>query len=351
MNRFLATLVLPAFLLACGGGSNPFDPDPVAPDPTPPDEENPVTDAGIPEALAGDLTRLNYDPANQTLTVEGITLDEVPFVATYRRRANLDRNGYQAYTAQNDPLDRHYTAYTAQSNNDGAVRGGVVASSGPRNRYFGGGFYERDGAYTPPDVTPTSGMVSYSGAYVGIVNIGARDDGPGSIDDLADVPATTDPALIPDQAALVDGRIFINADFADGAVEGNIYDRALIDPTTGNVAILDDPANPGTPIPATLPDLVLISTPINDDGTFYSTEVEYDQRGQTSNVIGNSIGQWGGIFGGDNASGVAGTVHLEEFDGPNNPLGLEAEEEYGTFVLDQCGQAVEDTLGCAGTNP
>lgn len=35
MNRFVASLVLPAFLLACGGGTNPFTPDPAAPDPGP----------------------------------------------------------------------------------------------------------------------------------------------------------------------------------------------------------------------------------------------------------------------------------------------------------------------------
>lgn len=280
-----------------------------------------------------------------------MTLDEVPFVATYRRRPGMDRNGYQAYTAQNDPLDRHNTAFARQSGNDAAVRGGVVLSGGPRNRFFGGGYYERDGAYDPPEVTPASGLVSYSGAYVGIVNIGARDDSAGSVDDLADVPATTNPVLVPTQAATVNGQIFINADFADNAVEGNVFNRALIDPTTGNIATIDDPANPGTSIPAVLPDIVLISTPINDDGTFSSTEVEYDQRGQDTAVIGRSIGQWGGIFGGQDASGVAGVVHLEEWDGPNNPLGFENEEEYGVFVLDQCGQPVEDTVGCAGTNP
>jgi hypothetical protein len=142
MKRFVATLVLPAFLLACGGGSNPFEPDPAAPGaPDPGDgdvEVNP--DTGIPLTLANDVTRITYVPGSPTLTVEGLTLDDVPFTSIYQRAPALDRGGYVAYTAQDDPLDRHTTAYVRQSDNDGSVRAGVAVSGGPRNRFFGGGF-------------------------------------------------------------------------------------------------------------------------------------------------------------------------------------------------------------------
>ena len=350
MNRFVASLVLPAFLLACGGGSNPFEGEATTPPPdgggqgvTPPEEP------GIPEVLSNNVTRLSFDPAAQTLTVEGVGLDEVPFTATYRRRAGLDRNGYQAFTAQDDRLDRHSSAFGKQSGNGADVRAGVVLSGGPRNRFFGGGYYERDGEYTPPDVTPDSGLVSYSGSYVGLVNIGFREgtrdpvtgtweDG-ANIGDLQPVPDGTPLELVPDQAGIIDGKILINADFADATVEGNIYDRELINPATGQRVF-------------ELPSVVLIDAPIDDDGNFTGT-VEYEQRDPsiTTNVIGNRIGDYGGTFGGENASGVAGIVKLDEFDGPNDPLGLENEEEYGVFVLDQCGQPVQDPVGCAGTNP
>ncbi|WP_135503701.1 thymidylate synthase [Roseovarius aestuariivivens] len=352
MNRFVASLVLPAFLLACGSGSNPFEADPQPPaeedtggDP-PGDEENPLTDAGIPSSLARDLARLEFDPATQTLTVEGVSLDEVPFIATYRRRPAFDRGGYQAFTAQDDPLDRHNTAFAREAANGSDTRAGVTISPNPRNRYFGGGYYERDGEFTPPVVSPSSGLVSYSGSYVGLVNIGFRDDGPGSLDDLAPVPAGTANELRPGQAGIVDASIFINADFADNVVEGNIYNRRLINPSTGLIA----QTSGGRPL--ILPSIVLIGTPINDDGTFIG-EVEYDQTDAliTTSVIGIDIGDYGGIFGGTDASAVAGNVYLEQFDGPGDIYGLSGEEEVGVFVLDQCGQPVEDTVGCASTNP
>lgn len=323
MNRFVASLVLPAFLLACGGGSNPFTPDPAAPDPgTGGDDDNPTSDAGIPTALAGDLTRLNYNAATETLTVEGLTLDGSPNPVTYQRRPGQDRNGYEAYTYQDDGLDRHYTIYVAQSNNDAAVRAGAAMSPGPRNRSFGGGFYERDGAYSP-----ASGQVSYAGNYVGLTN------GAGSGEDLTPQPPTTEPELGIPQAGEITGRVFINANFENGNLEGNITNRELVEG--------------GIPLPS----IVLVHTPISSDGTFVG-QAEYEQGDfPGENVIGQKIGDYGGIFGGTNASGVAGVIHLEEFDGPNNPLGFETEEEYGVFVLDQCGQPVEDAVGCAGTNP
>ena len=327
MKRFVATLVLPAFLLACGGGSNPFEPDPEPPTSGDPGAEDVNPETGIPNSLANDVTRITYVPGSATLTVEGVTLDDVPFTSIYQRRPALDRNGYEAYTAQDDALDRHNTAFARQSANDAAVRAGVVVSGGPRNRFFGGGYYERDGAYTPPAVSPTSGLVSYAGTYVGLTNL----NGDGG--DLITPPGGTPPELIPSQAAEVTGDVFINADFADNAVEGNIYNRQLAD--SGLV----------------LPAIVLISTEIKGDGTFYGTEVEWDQGAfPADSVIGTDIGDYGGIFGGQNASGIAGVIHLTQFDGPNDPLSLENEEEYGVFVLDQCGQPVDDPI-CAGVNP
>ena len=92
-----------------------------------------------------------------------------------------------------------------------------------------------------------------------------------------------------------------------------------------------------------LPDLALIATDIATDGSFTGV-IEYD------GVVGNSIGEYAGIFGGPGAEGVAGGIRLTEFDGPGNPLGLDGEEEYGVFVLDQCGTPAATAPECAGVN-
>lgn len=337
MKRFVASLVLPAFLLACGSGSNPFDQglSGVAPGLPPAPPAGPP--AGIPASISNDLTQVTFDSATNTLVVDSLTLDNVPLRAVYARRPNLDTNGYLAFTAQNDGLDRHSTAYFGRSNNDQSVRAGVAATGGPRNRFFSGAFYERDGLYTPPPVTPTSGLVSYSGNYVGLINIGFIDRG-GARDDLIAPPGGTTIELTPDQAMTVQGNVFINADFADNQIEGNITNRTVVDNT------------PGLPAGTVLPSLVLISTDINADGSFAGT-VEYDAIIVGNEALNNPIGDFGGILGGPNASGLAGAIALNEFDGINDPLGLEGEREFGIFVLDQCGQPVEDTLGCQGTNP
>jgi hypothetical protein len=202
----------------------------------------------------------------------------------------------------------------------------VTVSGGPRNRFFAGGYYERDGDYDPPEGTGTSGMVSYAGTYAALTN------GNGDGGDLAPVPAGTAPELVPTEAAELRGDIFLQADFADNAVEGNIINRQLVDSGTA------------------LPSVVLVRSGITDTGTFEGS-VEYEQRDfPNDNVTGSAIGSYGGTFGGTDASGVAGLVKLEEFDGPNDDLGFENEVEHGVFVLDQCGQAVDAAI-CANVNP
>ena len=322
MTRSLTLLLALGLLAACaaGEGSNPFDDDGDG-DPGNGGGGDPV--APIPESVAGDVTRVNYDPAQNTIVVEGLTLDDTPFDAVYARAPALEANvpGYRVFTRQNDPLDRHSTAFVREAAN-GAVRGAAVVTGGPRNRYFGGTFFERDGAYDPPDVTPTSGLVTYTGTYAGLTNVG------GSREDVLPVPPGTPPELIPSQSAEVSGRIFINADFSDNSIEGNIIDRQLVD---AGIA---------------LPSIVLVRTSITDDGTFFGEEVEYQ------GVVDEDIGDYAGIIGGTDASGLSGGLFLTEWDGQGDPLGFENEEEYGVFVLERCGTpGVNDPLGvCAGVN-
>jgi hypothetical protein len=103
---------------------------------------------------------VTFDDVIQTLPVQSLNLDEVPFTAVYQRAPTLDQAGYLAFTVQDDPLDRHFTAYAAQSNNSGSVRASVIGSGGPRNVGFKGGLFERDEGYSAPDVTENSGLVS-----------------------------------------------------------------------------------------------------------------------------------------------------------------------------------------------
>ncbi len=327
MKRFIAALSVSALLMSCGTGSNPFEDDD---DDTGGGDDTTTTDPGaivIPTGLAGDLGSLIFDPATNTLTVQGITLDDDSLTSVYTRNASLDVPGYQAFTAQDDPLDRHNTALVAESINGGDVRAGVVVSGGPRNRFFGGGFFDRDGDFD----APTTGLVTYAGSYAGLTNLA------GQTTDLLAVPGGTPDELIPNQASRVSGDVFLQADFADNAVEGNIFNRSLLDAD-------------GAGGPIDLPSIVLISTTIAENGTFEGN-VEFDQGAfPADNVTGSSIGTFGGVFGGDDSASVAGIVNLNEFDGPNDPLGIENEEEFGAFVLTQCGQPGDAAI-CDDVDP
>ncbi|MFU8777620.1 MAG: thymidylate synthase [Roseovarius sp.] len=333
MKHIAAGLMAFALLGGCGGGSsNPFERNEADEETDGGTGEGPITvDTAVvvPAALAGNVRSATFDAANGTLVVEGLNLDEVPFAATYIRTAALDRPGYQAFTIQEDPLDRHFTAFAAQSNNSGSVRAVTAGSPGPRNRSFLGGFFQRDGAFDRPQVTETTGQVSYAGTYVGVTNLGDI-NGPNLLP--IPNPGSVDPELLIPQAQTVQGRAFINADFADNRVEGNITGRTIAE--TGQA----------------LPSLVLVATGIEANGTF-NGGVEYDIRDPLSNTTDTvGIGDFGGVFGGPNSDGVAGVVNLTQFDGSGNPLGMLNELESGIFVLDQCGAAVSSPI-CTNVNP
>ncbi|TNC71614.1 thymidylate synthase [Rubellimicrobium roseum] len=320
MNRSLLVLGLLASLSACSDGQpfefgNPTEPVPGPEDPT---------DNGVPEDIRGNLNGATYTPPsgddNGRLVVEIASLDTTPVEAAYRRRTVLDvcddgacsdgeavEDGYVAYTMQEDPLDRFFIGLARQSR-DGSVEGTVVVDGGQFNTYFGGVNYGRNGAYSPhvPD-QPDNGLVSYAGAYVGMLN------GPvPRPNEALDVPAGTDPALLPGQAIRVQGDVFLNADFADNAVNGAIYNREAVDALPGDL---------------TLKDLALTPADIGENGRFEG-QVEPD------NEIGTAIGSYGGVFGGTGATAVAGGVRLEgDFIAE-----VENEQEYGLFVLDRCGE-------------
>lgn len=295
MRRFWLGIAAASALSACGGG-NPFttgtdDPDDVA--------------GTIPEAVANDLDSVSYNPASQTLTVTGVSLDETPFSATYVRKPSLDRDGYEAYTVQDSSLDRHSTAYAREIEGGYAV---VVATGGQFGYYFAGANYGRSGAYSAPVTDqPSGGLVSYAGSYIGLLNVA------GSGEDLLPVTPGTPTDVLPSQAAEITGDVLINADFTDNVVNGLIYNRAVRD--DGSVS----PTN-----------LELAPTAIASDGTFSGSTTVGQQ----------SVGEYGGVFSGTNAASVAGGVHASGHIAEYGP----DIEEYGVFVLGQCGGASSDPL-------
>ncbi|MBY6135111.1 hypothetical protein KUV61_04680 [Nocardioides marinus] len=292
MRRYWLGLAAASALSACGGG-NPFlEDDTTTPDPDP--------GLQIPEELAGDVTSVSYDAANQTLTVTGVGLDSTPVTAQYTRNPALDRVGYEAYTVQQNGLTEHSTAYIRQSEGGYAT---VVMTGGQFGYFQGGSTYGSDGSFSKPPVdTGDKGIVSYAGTYVGLLNI----NGDGG--DLKPAPPGSDPAIIPGQAAEVTGNAFINADFSDMRVKGSVYNRTITD-------------SPGTVVE----NLEFEPTAIASDGSFTGS-VTVDKAG---------VGEYGGVFSGTDAAAVAGTLHatghIEELNNGSVPI-----EEFGVFVLGSC---------------
>lgn len=95
----------------------------------------------------------------------------------------------------------------------------------------------------------------------------------------------------------VTGLVFLNANFVDNKVEGEITARF-------------SGTNP-------MADLILINSDIKSDGIF-AGGVEFDDN--------TAVGAYAGAFGGSGAQFVGGTVYSS---GPN--------EEYGIFVIEKCG--------------
>lgn len=310
MKQFLYPLLVAGIVGACSGTTgkdNPFQPDPEEETDT---VDTPTEQAGIETTLARNVSQISR-PGGDSITVQVASLDGTPLANTFVRNPALDTAGYLAYTTQEDALDRMFVALAAQSM-DGSVHAGTVIDGGQFNIYHGGGYYERDGDFDPPDIGdgPGEGQVSYAGTYAGLTNVNTSEGA-----NLIDIPAGIDPADLPDlpgEPYRVRGTIFLNANFADNAVNGEIYNRVLISPVDGSAEMRLD-------------DLALIVTEIDANGEFFGN-VEIDGN------IGVDIGDYGGIFGGEDAQSVAGIVSISNFSDD-----LENEDEVGVFVLTQCG--------------
>lgn len=291
MKKLLGMVAVAALLAACA--------DEV-------EETNDVVDPGTGQPtgaaslIDGDINAATFNGATETMIVS-ITLDADVENQVYTRAVIYDVNGYQAYTTQDDPLDRMFTAFGGVSA-DGVTTAVVAMDGGQFTKYFGGAVYNAT-SYS----APSAGLSSYAGKYVGLTNVGTRD---GTLDSIA--PAV----LLPERAARIQGDVFINADFTDNQLNGAIYNREVLDGSPLNVG-------DGT--------VYLTPTGIAADGSFTGTAAQ--SIGGAAPV---PVGEFTGTFGGANASGLAGGIYITDFD-PD----LDNEEERGIFVLNQCGTAGE----------
>lgn len=288
-----------------------------------------TTTITVPEALAVNLEGFVYDPDNGTLEVTIAGLDSTGAntnsLVTYTRNPTLDYGVYKAYSVQEDALDRIFVALAATSD-DGSVTAVTTGDGGQFNKYFAGGLYSRKGDFTPPGIGDGSGkgQVSYAGDYVAVTNIPVSRSAPTSI--ALAVDSGTAAEITPWQPMRVGGKIFLNANFQDNAVNGAVYDRTMLDTTSGAGFALDT--------------IYLTPTTIESDGTFL---------GSTENTAQDVTGSYGGIFGGTDANSVAGVVHLEDVHDSTGTV-IENAEEHGVFVLTQCG--VNNTSAeCSQTLP
>lgn len=330
IRKTTAALLAMLAMASCGGnGTNPFDnTDDGGGTGTPGDD----TVNGIPASLANNLTNAVYDPDSGTLSLTLEGFDATPIVASFQRNAALDVNGYQAYTLQDDPLDRHFTALTRRSTDPGqSVKAGVAGDGGQFNYFYSGGYYERSGTYSAPSSGgQPQGLVSYAGDYVGVTNLNV--DAASPANDLQTVADPNVPTVNrPSQARRVTGDIFLNVSFGDNSVNGSISNRQILD---------GDPAVNGGIL--AVPDIVLVQGEI--DGTTGTFTGSVEHAGRT----GTTIGGFGGIFGGVAATAVGGVVTVDQID-ISDGLGLENEFERGVFVLDRCGTANDDPI-CNNVN-
>jgi len=329
MFRYVVPLAAALAVAGCSGdsfdssGAPPWFDDPD--EPTDPVDPAPGSPEAIPTVLRHNVSQIVYDADSDTFQIAISSGDTTPELATWERAPALDVGDYQAYKMQEDERDRMFIGLARQSA-DATVRAGVGGDGGLFNYYFSGATYERVGDFTPPpndQPGPGTGQVSYAGTYAGLTNIRAPRPG-----EIMPITPGTPPQAIPGQASRVSGEVFINANFADNAVEGTITDRVLLDHSFG------------------LEDVVLIEAAITADGTFQG----WVERPLDIDPNHTATGDYGGIFGGENAGNAAGIVALNRlYDGAGSELTNASER--GIFVLRQCGMLGSDSASCGNVAP
>ena len=334
MYRYAAASVVFAMLAGCQG-ENPLyfnDPEEVVEETTEETVEETTIDLSD---LENNLTTAVYDPDTETLYVDMYALDRVGNdypLEQYTRNADLDVPGYAAFTYQDDPLDRFFVAYVAQSP-DGTAQGTLVVDGGQFDEYFGG-----TQMFALQDYTggPELGLVSYAGNYVGITNLVYRGD------EILVIPAPYDDEvytnLWPTQPIIVQGEAFMNVDFSNNAINGAVVNREFVHLSGYPVAAFG-----GTTFPVA--DLIFEPGTIDSNGTFTGNVIGEDYDEEAGAWVELGQGTYGGVLTGTDGSAMAGGVYVTQ-----HILEAEQEEEYGIFVLTQCGLP-DDAAICDIVNP
>lgn len=343
-NSILALIAVAPLLLGCGGNSlnNPL----LSPETDTGETEGTVT-ATTPIEIPADL-QFNLKSAQLVTDVNGVQTLQVQTAAfagspneTWVRVPTLDTSGFLAFRKQDNAFDRLFVGL-ADSSADGSSRAAVVADGGQFNRVFTGAIYERSGGYTPPPTTGANaitGNVAYTGRYVGLLNGGAVTG------DALPIPRPATQSEIPGEASRVTGNVILIADFYNNAVNGSLRDRRAID-----LQVTQDVNSPlyndGTGV--RLEEVVM---PFDTDegkilanGTFTGKL----ERPTNKDATRATVGQYGGVIGGTDASSISGAISLTSIHNQDGDQ-IEGALERGVFVLDKC----LPTSGgdCVGTGP
>ncbi|MEL6523602.1 MAG: transferrin-binding protein-like solute binding protein [Pseudomonadota bacterium] len=322
LRPWVAVVSIPVFVAACGGDSNPINGNGTELEGGVTQEEaDPDALPDIPENFAQNVADASFDPGDpadptdDTLTVNISSLDSGEVDTTFVRQVDLDVPGFAAFSAQDDRLDRIFIALAGESP-DGTVRAVVAGDGGQFGRFFAGTDFEQ----VDDAEVPTTGLVSYAGNYAGVTNLN-------TIENDIRITPDDDDARQANQPRLTQAEIFLNVDFADGALNGTMFNRQFTD----GVALPD----------------VNLADGVIEDGGFTGTAEMFDDEGTPTGV-----GEFGGVFGGEGATSAAGAVVLTNIFGPDSDLSDDLDRENGVFILPKCtGDPAEDPASCNGANP
>lgn len=235
-----------------------------------------------PEYSNSEVTSISYDPATDTLTVEG---DPFDLTGDFERTPQKDVRGFAAF--QNEGGARRYLALV-RTDVENDVSAAVVGTPVRLDNEFGGTMLAR-GAI--PDL-PKKTEVRHVGSYAGLRNVGVNDGADMSNSSLH----------------RVEGRVQLDLDFFDDrqpGVEGVIFDRRSMDQT------VEVDEETGETRNVTYEDVVLRFTNIDDNGNFIDDE---NLRGGEAAVGGTVVGRYDGMIAGDGAAASAGVVVITEGD-------------------------------------
>ncbi len=285
MRGYRQSLFALLLVSACGG--NPFIETPPGPG-----------DGGttVPDKVKRNLKTATYVAGEDTIKVNMTSQDASALNAEYERNTDFDIDGYLAYTYQETTSNRMVLALVKES---GSVKGLVAMEGGQFSSYHSGGDFVRATVFS----LPSGGLgerYTYSGTYVGLMNIGTPLPGPGG-------------DLDPQRGYRTSGRALITADFTEMRISGGVDERQIIDPMVDANGVEDPSLDPK------LATISLFETDITSSGTF-AGDVKIGTK---------TVGDYAGLFGGLQAKDVATVLFF-------NPYGSDPIVEHGLIVLTNC---------------